>query len=144
MKRLKWQSLLPLAVVGASFVPLCAAEPDWLTLVGLYPQPATVTALSELAIMLWLQNVRTAQDVARAQEETTRFAGDLHLGATATAAPRPIEIGDFPRTAAIRPGGSTSRGIWRCSRRPAGSGTTRRFSRRTAPDQAGTAAEPRP
>jgi acid phosphatase (class A) len=105
MKLLKWSSLLSLAVAGASFAPLCAAEPDWLTLVGLYPQPATVTAQSEVAIMLWLQNVRTTEDVARAQQETTPslgcFADAIHMGATATATPQPIEIGDFPRTAAI-------------------------------------------
>ncbi|MDR3670045.1 MAG: hypothetical protein P4L36_04335 [Holophaga sp.] len=108
MKRLHWSSLFTLALVGASFSPLSAAapvEPDWLAVVGLYPQPGTVTAQSELAIMLWLQNSRTAQDVARARSETTPsfgcFAGAVHPGVTASATPRPVEIADFPRTAAL-------------------------------------------
>jgi len=107
MKLLKWSSLLSLVVAGASFAPLGACEPDWLSVVGLYPQPATVAAQSEVAILLWLQDVRTAQDVARVREETTPsfgcFASAIHAGVTANAAgaPQPIEIGDFPKTAAI-------------------------------------------
>lgn len=110
MKWLKWSPLLFLAVVCASFAPLpatqpaaLAAEPNWLTVVGLYPQPGTMTAQEELAVLLWLQNSRTAQDVARAKGEATPslgcFASDIHLGAGA--APGSISIADFPRTAAV-------------------------------------------
>jgi len=112
MKLLKWIPLLSLAVVCASFAPLpaaqpaaVAAQPDWLTLVGLYPQLGTMTAQEELAILLWLQNSRTAQDVARAQSEATPsfgcFAGDIHLNGADGMVQRPIEIADFPRTEAV-------------------------------------------
>jgi hypothetical protein len=108
---LKWSPLLILALVCASFAPLPAAqpaeEPDWLTIVGLYPQPSTVTAQEEVAILLWLQNSRTAQDVSRALSETTPsfgcFAGDIHQGLAATpgGSAQPIEIANFPKTAAV-------------------------------------------
>jgi membrane-associated phospholipid phosphatase len=108
MTFLQWRSLVSLALVGASFAPLGAAAPvapDWLSVVGLYPQPGTVTAQSELAIMLWLQGSRTDQDVARARSEATPsfgcFASAIHPGGNALAAPGPIEIGNFPRTAAL-------------------------------------------
>jgi membrane-associated phospholipid phosphatase len=111
MKRLKWIPLVSLAVVCASFAPLPAAQPapapDWLSVVGLYPQLGTVTAQEELAILLWLQNSRTGQDVTRAVGEATPsfgcYASDLHLGLSATAGgfSQPIEIANFPKTEAL-------------------------------------------
>ena len=110
MKMQKWSPLLSLALVCASFAPLPAkqpvaltAEPNWLTVVGLYPQQGTVTAQEELAVLLWLQNTRTAQDVARAKGESTPslgcFANDIHLGYGA--ANGGISLADFPRTVAV-------------------------------------------
>jgi acid phosphatase (class A) len=112
MKLLKWSPLFTLALVCASFAPLPATQPaavatapNWLTLVGLYPQLGTMTSQEEVAILLWLQGSRTAQDVARAQSETTPsfgcFVGDIHLGGAAGASQQPIQISDFPKTEAV-------------------------------------------
>ena len=93
------------AALNASQPAVAAVEPDWLTVVGLYPQPSTGTAQTELAILLWLQNARTPQDVARAESEGRVslgcFASDIHLRSTADAMPKGIEIADFPKTAAV-------------------------------------------
>ena len=55
MRLLHWSLLFSLILAGASCAPLCAAaEPDWLAVVGLYPQLGTVTTQEELAVLLWL------------------------------------------------------------------------------------------
>ena len=53
-------TLLALALFGASAFSLPAAqpgaavhEPDWMLVVGPYPQPGTPTAQAELALMVW-------------------------------------------------------------------------------------------
>ena len=100
-----------LALDGAGPAPLAAAprapmaEPDWLGVVGLYPQPGSAEGQGERSVLLWLQTSRTAQDVARAQASGNPslgcFVQDIHRPALAGAAPRAIELGDFPLTAAV-------------------------------------------
>jgi hypothetical protein len=106
MRLLPLCPLFSLILAGASCAPLCAAaEPDWLAVVGLYPQLGTVTTQEELAVLLWLQSSRTDQDVIRARSEGTPsfgcFADDIHLGVAAGPAPQPIEIANFPVTVSI-------------------------------------------
>jgi len=110
MKMFQTSSLLSLALVSLSFAPLRAGEPDWLTVVGLYPQPGSVTGQSEQAILLWLQKARTNQDVVRAVSENHLtfgcYAADIHLPAASSdpsvsAGARPIDLRDFPRTEAV-------------------------------------------
>jgi len=102
---------LTLALAGAGPAPLAAApsapaaEPDWLTVVGLYPQPGSAEGQGERAVLLWLQGTRTPQDVARAQGSRHPslgcYAQDIHLPALAGAGPRSIDLRDFPLTAAV-------------------------------------------
>jgi hypothetical protein len=105
MRLLNWRLLFSMILAGASSSLCTAAEPDWLAVVGLYPQLGTVTTQEELAVLLWLQSSRTDQDVIRASSEGTPsfgcFAGDIHLGVAAGAAPQPVEIANFPVTVSI-------------------------------------------
>jgi acid phosphatase (class A) len=100
MKILKWIPLLSLALVCAapSFAtePERAAAPNWASVVGLYPQPGTVTGQGEQLVLLWLQKSRTPQDVARAKGE-----GHPSLGCFATDIRQSIAIVDFPKTEAV-------------------------------------------
>jgi acid phosphatase (class A) len=112
MKWCKWSSLLCLALACVGAAPLSAdqpreaqPEPDWLSLVGLYPYPHTVTGQGEQAVLLWLQMSRTAQDVARASYEHTPSFGcycqDIHLPSGPRLMERRISIQDFPLTIAV-------------------------------------------
>jgi len=104
-----WSPILCLALACA---PLAACEhgvqqpePDWPSLVGLYPQPSTIPGQGEQYVLLWLQISRTGQDVARAKGENTVsfgcYAQDIHLPAGPGLQDRPISIKDFPLTAAV-------------------------------------------
>ena len=91
MKLMQWSPLVALALVCASAVPAAAQdapEPNWLTVVGLYPGLSTLDAQGELAIVAWLQQARTQTDVARtlaeSQPSLSTWSGVLNpaLGAT--------------------------------------------------------------
>ncbi len=112
MRRFPAIPFLAMALACASFSPLpasaprtAAAEPDWLSIVGLYPQPGTPTGYGEQAILFWLQTSRTAQDVARANAENTPsfgcYAQDIHLPYALDGQEVPVDIRDFPRTEAV-------------------------------------------
>jgi len=62
-----WKLLLALMLACASFAP--AGAPDWTAIAGSYPRLGTLEAQEEAAIMLWLQNIRTRADLARAGVE---------------------------------------------------------------------------
>ena len=102
MKCLPLTFFLTLALVCVNAAPLPAAqgavasEPDWMAIVGSYPQAGTLQAQFELAIMVWLQRSRTVTDVARATGETHPSLGCFTdvLGA-------PKELAGRPMTAAL-------------------------------------------
>jgi len=102
MKLLKALPLLSLALICASAAPRAAAQvatvtaqPNWLMVVGPYPQPGTLQSQEELAVMIWLQRARTQQDV-------TRAAGESHPNlACFNGAVMPTLLQDKPRTAAL-------------------------------------------
>lgn len=106
---MRWSRLRPLFALSlaCASLPLSAqaAEPNWLSVVGLYPQPATVQAQSEVAILLWLQASRTAQDEARADSERTPslgcFLDVLRTPGYASAPGRGLDLSQFPRTVAV-------------------------------------------
>jgi hypothetical protein len=106
---MRWSRLSPIFALSlaCASLPLSAqaAEPNWLSVVGLYPQPATVQAQSEVAILLWLQVSRTAQDEARADSERTPslgcFLDVLQTPGYASAPGRSLDLSQFPRTAAV-------------------------------------------
>ncbi len=112
MRRLPAIPFLIMALACASFSPLPAgqprtagAEPDWLSIVGLYPRAGTPTGYGEQAVLFWLQTARTAQDVARANAENTPsfgcYAQDIHLAYALDGQEVPVEIQDFPKTEAV-------------------------------------------
>jgi membrane-associated phospholipid phosphatase len=107
--------LLPsLMLVCASLVSLAAAPPqdtpapDWMAVVGPYPQPGTPTALAEVAILSWLQRTRTQADVSRALSEAHPSLGcfaavltpSSSLAASGHAAAG-ISLADYPMTQAL-------------------------------------------
>jgi hypothetical protein len=100
-------SILPAAVACCTALSAVAAEPDWAGLVGPYPQPGTLEAREDLAVMLWLQRARTTVDVGRARSEGTPslgcFAHDLKpgLGAGGTQVGPVLNLHDYPMTAAL-------------------------------------------
>src|SRR5512138_1756533 len=61
-------SALGADVAGAA-CPLPASSGGAAALVGVYPAPGSCEAASDLAIVLWEQQTRTAADVARAVSE---------------------------------------------------------------------------
>jgi acid phosphatase (class A) len=90
---LAWPAVLPLLAAPPAAVAL---EPDWAALAGTFPQPGTRQADEELAIMLWMQRIRTHADVERAKAEVMVALptfGDV-LG------PR-FDAAAHPRTAAL-------------------------------------------
>jgi acid phosphatase (class A) len=48
---------------------VAAQEPDWAALAGTFPKPGSKEADGELAVMLWMQRIRTHADVERARAE---------------------------------------------------------------------------
>lgn len=107
--------LLPsLVVVCASLLSLAAAQPqdlhvpDWMMVVGPFPQPGTPTALAEVAILSWLQRSRTQADVGRVLAEAHPslgcFAPALTPPASLSASGHPaagISLSDYPLTQAL-------------------------------------------
>jgi hypothetical protein len=100
-------SILAAAVACCAAVVSYAADPDWAAVVGPYPQPGTLEAREDLAIVLWLQRSRTAADVNRARSEGTPslgcFAHDLKpgLGAGGSMTGAVLELSAYPRTAEL-------------------------------------------
>lgn len=103
MKRTRWIPFLTLALACASLTPLPAAapsaavaEPDWVSVVGLYPQPGTADALQDLGVVIWLQRSRTRVDVARARAES-----HPSIGCFAQVLNRTFDVASFPLTEAL-------------------------------------------
>ena len=95
--------LLGCALAMASIIGL--AEPpapplalvqDWLLLLGPFPPQGSQEAGSDLAVLLWLQNTRTLEDVARAERGVL-----ISLDSFADVLGRPVEASHFPLTTAL-------------------------------------------
>ena len=89
-------STLALSSLCAGQPTNCNIEPNWLMLVGDYPQPGTPGAPEELAIMVWLQRTRTAEDIARAK-------GEVHsvLASFQGVLPATLSADGYPMTMAL-------------------------------------------
>jgi len=94
LKRRRWNLLLVLMLACAGFAP--AGTPDWAAVAGGYPQPGTLQAQEEAAIMLWLQDARTRADLARVDTENHP---DLAVFLGALGSPR--GAGNCPATKAM-------------------------------------------
>lgn len=100
-----------LVLVCATLLPLAAEppvvhEPNWMMVVGPYPQPGTPTAQAEVAILSWLQRSRTPVDVQRALAEAHPSLGCFApaLGAAPGVARDPapgLSLADYPKTQAL-------------------------------------------
>ena len=103
---LRRPALALLLALGAAFAPRAAQPaavlaapvqaPDYEALAGDYPRPGSDGAKADLAILLWLQRTRTADDVRRAESEV---APDLALFAQVTG--RSLDAARFPLTRAL-------------------------------------------
>ncbi|BDU74202.1 phosphatase PAP2 family protein [Mesoterricola silvestris] len=96
MQRSHLVPFLTLALACAALAPLPAATPDWVSVVGLYPQPGTPDALQDLGVTMWLQHSRTQADVSRA-------LADAHpgIGCFASLLDETFDISAHPLTEAL-------------------------------------------
>ena len=100
MRLTHWKALLTLALTGALLSPLPAAdpvpEPNWLALVGTYPQPGTPDAMEDLGALVWLRQSRTQADLDRAKSELKP-----NLGCFASVLNPSFEPSTYPMTEAL-------------------------------------------
>jgi acid phosphatase (class A) len=100
-------ALALLLALGAALPPLAAqtatvqAAPDlkddpYAALAGDYPALGSDGAKADLAILLWMQVTRTADEVARAQSEV-----HIHLGIFSEVTGKDLEKGPMPLTRAL-------------------------------------------
>jgi membrane-associated phospholipid phosphatase len=94
---------LGLAGLGGSRVPLLAQTatagvraPDYAALIGPFPAPGSDRAKADLAILLWLQQARTREDIQRAKQELS-----YPLGIFSAVLGRDLDSGRFPLTLAL-------------------------------------------
>jgi len=69
---------------------------DYAALIGDFPRPGSDGAKADLAILLWLQRIRTPGALRRAETEV-----NLHIGIFSEVTGRDLESGDFPLTVAL-------------------------------------------
>lgn len=115
MKLLNRSSFVALALACATALPAAQpapasaavpVEPDWLAVVGLYPGLGTGEGQGELAVLTWLQQVRTPDQVSQAVAESHLTFGcwaDVLTSTHALGSNRGggIELADFPMTEAL-------------------------------------------
>jgi acid phosphatase (class A) len=104
MQRSLHRTLWACALAMAWFTPglaraqasTVALAHDWLVLLGPFPQQESPEAGSDLAVLLWLQRTRTAEDVARAERGVL-----ISLDSFADVLGRPVDVSRFPLTTAL-------------------------------------------
>ena len=82
------------AAGGAAAAP--AQAPDYAALIGDFPRPGSEAAVADQAILMWEQDVRTPEDVARARSEV-----EVHLGLFAPVTGKALDSDAFPLTRAL-------------------------------------------
>jgi len=87
---------LPVFTQAPVGVVQAAAGPELVALIGPFPTVDSDAGKADLAIVLWHQRTRSATDIQRAMSEVK-----LGLGTYATSAGRPLDAGQFPKTAAL-------------------------------------------